>query len=523
MKLFQHKVTMLRKQQIMKKCYLFCVLWIMLVRSAGSTSPEMYNPAWDSQSETVSGSVPVGGEDIFAAVPSAALEGSPNFVFIFIDDMGYGDIGPFGSTRNKTPNLDRMAKEGIRLTQFYVSNTACTPSRAALLTGTYASRIGMDGDVCLAGDARGLNPNEITIADVLKTKGYATGCFGKWHLGDQPEFLPLKQGFDEFAGIPYSNDIWPHHSKQHRYKFPPLPFMEGYQAVAYIPDGKNQSVLCGAVTDAVVDFIKRKCDEPFFIYLPYSAIHQPRFTPKEWAERAGGDLTRAQIEELDHYVGRIMKTLEELDLAKNTLVMFTSDNGGSGGTSMGPLRGWKGGAAYEGHMRMPTIAWWPGTIPAGSVTSEIGNTVDILPTFAGLAGAEFPRDIDGKDISGLLLAKENAKSPHKVLFYETGGVRQGKWKLVRNQQHYELYDLDVDIGEQHNLAEKFPDRVTELEALLDAHARDLQKRNRPAALVENPKPILTSGDGLPTLVEYLGLADVKWSGSYKPIISDGHR
>lgn len=209
----------------------------------------------------------------------AAFEGSPNFVFIFIDDMGYGDIGPFGSVKNKTPNLDRMAEEGITMTDFYVSNTACTPSRAALLTGTYASRIGMDGAVCLTSDERGLNPKEQTIAEVLKGEGYATGCFGKWHLGDQPEFFPLNQGFDEFTGIPYSNDMWPRHRFNEKYNFPPLPFMKGNQPVAYIPDGASQSVLGGAITDAAIDFIKRKKDKPFFAYIPYARVHQPRFAP----------------------------------------------------------------------------------------------------------------------------------------------------------------------------------------------------------------------------------------------------
>ena len=442
--------------------------------------------------------------------------GQPNFVFIFIDDMGYGDIGPFGSMQNKTPHLDRMADEGIRFTNFYVSSTACTPSRSALMTGCYADRVGMDGRVCFPADARGLNPDEITIAEVLKSKGYATGCFGKWHLGDQPEFLPLGQGFDEYVGIPYSNDMWPHLA---RYNLPPLPFVKGNQAVAYIPDGVNQALLCDVVTDAAVDFIKRHRNEPFFLYVPHAYIHGPRFTLKDRAERADGDVTRAQIEEVDQSVGRILNSLEELGLSDNTLVIFTSDNGGSGGTSMGPLRGRKGGPKYEGHMRVPTVAWWPGRIPAGSVTHEIAATIDMLPTLARLAGAEVPKDriIDGKDISDLLFAKAGAKSPHEVHFYEIEGVRRNQWKLVRLPKgKIELYDLDADIGEQNDLSKQFPDRVAELKSLLDAHAQDLQEHRRPAAFVENPKPLLTSAERVPTLVEYLGLTGIEVTEARRP-------
>jgi len=431
----------------------------------------------------------------------------PNFVFIFIDDMGYGDIGPFGSTQNKTPELDRMAKEGIKLTNFYVSSTACTPSRSALMTGCYADRVNMDGRVVFPGDKRGLNPDEITIAEVLKTKGYATGCFGKWHLGDQPGFMPLAQGFDEYAGIPYSNDMWP---MLKSVKCPPLPFVKGNKAVAHVPDDKNQALLCDAVTAEAVDFIKRHSDGPFFLYVPYSYIHGPRHTRKDRLEKAEGNVTRAQIEEVDSGVGQILKTLKELGLSEKTLVIFTSDNGGSGHTSMGPLRGAKGGPKYEGHMRVPTVAWWPGRIPAGSVTHEIGATIDILPTFASIAGAKVPTDrvIDGKDISDILLGKPGAKSPHDVLYYEIEGVRKGKWKLVRLPRpkgKIALYDLEADIGEKNDLSAKFPDKAAELNALLDAHAKALQKDRRPAAFVENPKPI--SVEGLPTLAEYLGQTD----------------
>jgi arylsulfatase A len=440
----------------------------------------------------------------------------PNIVFIFIDDMGYGDIGPFGSTQNKTPHLDRMAEEGIKLTSFYVSSTACTPSRSALMTGCYADRIGMDGSVNFPIGERGLNPDEITIAELLKTRGYATGCFGKWHMGDQPGFMPLDNGFDEYVGIPYSNDMWPGNGKK---QYLPLPIIKGNTPVAHIPDGKSQALLCDVVTDATVDFIKRHKDEPFFAYVPHAHIHFPRFTETDNAETADGNVTRAQIEEVDGSVGLILETLEKLGIAENTLVIFTSDNGGSGGTSMGPLRGGKGGPKYEGHMRVPTVAWWPGQIPAGSETDEIAATIDMLPTFAKLAGAEVPkyRVIDGKDVLPLILGTPGAKSPHDVHFYEIEGVRRGKWKLVVTPKNkLELYDLDTDLGETTDLALKFPERVAELKSLIDAHAEDLQNNRRPAAFVENPKPLLTSGDGVPTLAEYMGRGGIEVVEATKP-------
>ena len=245
------------------------------------------------------------------SLPAFGIDGKnqpakPNIVFIFIDDMGYGDIGPFGSTLNKTPHLDRMAKEGVTFTDFYVSSTPCTPSRSALMTGCYADRVGMDGRVLWPGDKRGLNPKEITIPKILKSKGYATGCFGKWHLGDQREFMPLSQGFDEYTGIPYSNDMWPFYR---RVKCPPLPFVKAHKVVAHIPDGKNQALLCDVVTDAAVDFIKRHKDERFFAYVPHSYVHKPHFTLKDRQDKAGGELFRAQVEEVDASVGRIMNTL----------------------------------------------------------------------------------------------------------------------------------------------------------------------------------------------------------------------
>ena len=422
-------------------------------------------------------------------LPAEQKVQKPNFVIIFIDDMGYGDIEPFGSTVNSTPHLNRMAKEGMKLTSFYIGWAPCTPSRASLMTGCYAKRVGMDGKVCFPGDARGLNPDEITIADVLKEAGYATGCFGKWHLGDQPQFMPAKHGFDYYYGIPYSNDMWPLHPRR-KYNFPRLPLLRNGDLIGVVKDGDDQKMLCKQFTDEAVSFIRKNSDRPFFVYLPHAFIHHPRFARKEFMEKAQNE-TQAQIEETDWSTGQILQTLRDLNLDKNTLVIFTSDNGGSRGTSMGPLRGSKGGQPYEGHMREPAIAWWPGRIPATSVCNEITTTMDLLPTFAKLAGTNAPTDriIDGKDISSLLFAEPGAKSPHEAFFYKGKGVRSGKWKFLAIGQG-ELYNLQADISERNNIISQHPDIAKRLRELLQRHLDDLEKNNRPAAFVKNPKPII---------------------------------
>jgi arylsulfatase A-like enzyme/sucrose-6-phosphate hydrolase SacC (GH32 family) len=431
----------------------------------------------------------------------------PNIVVIFVDDMGYGDIGPFGAEPS-TPQLDRMAAEGMKLTDFYVSSSACTPSRAALMTGCYADRIGMGKSVVFPTDKRGLNPSEITIAEILKDAGYASGCFGKWHLGDQPEFMPLAQGFDEYEGIPYSNDMWVKGNAKRNY--PPLPWMKGNKPIAHIPDESSQAAITDAITDATVDFIKRNKDRPFFAYIPHPAVHAPHMVTPERLEAAKGDVMTALVTEIDNSTGRILQALRDLGIDRNTLVFFTNDNGGAGKTSPGPLRGAKFGPKYEGHMRVATLAWWPGKIPAGSVSSEIMTTTDLLPTIAKLAGKSAPKDrtIDGKDIGDILLGKPGAKSPHKTLFYEKDGVRQGRWKLVHYRKRpdwvTELYDLETDLGEQNNLADQHPDRVKAMKAALDAHVENLEANTRPAAFVDNPKPLLSEPGHLPTLAQYVG-------------------
>lgn len=446
-----------------------------------------------------------------------AAHPKPNIVLMFIDDMGYGDIGPFGNTINQTPHLDRMAAEGIKLTQFYVANTACTPSRAALMTGTYAHRIGMDGGnlaVTFPGDSRGLNPNEITIAEMLRENGYATGCFGKWHLGDQPEFMPLKQGFDTYFGIPYSNDMWPGNKKgnpvTNRDPYEPLPVMKQDKAVAHVGDEFGQSLLAEVITDEAIAFIEKNQKRPFFCYIPHAHVHKPRHARPEYLERAEGNVDRAHVEEVDDSIGRVLQTLRDLKLDHNTLVIFTSDNGPAGGMSSGPLRGAKGGPKYEGHMRVPTLAWWPGTIPAWSISKEIGVTTDLLPTLAKLTHSQAPsnRIIDGKDITDILLGKNNARSPHQLHFYENEGIRRGDWKLVKKnskaRSKLELYDLSKDLGERKDLSGKHPEMVQELDRLLQEHASGIAANLRPAGFAENPKPILKEVGDLPTLRKYLG-------------------
>ena len=439
------------------------------------------------------------------SVEVSANVNQPNIVIIFTDDMGYGDIGPFGSD-HPTPHLNRMAEEGMKLTDFYVSSTACTPSRSALLTGCYADRIEMGRSVVFPADERGLNPKETTIAEILKEGGYKTGCFGKWHLGDQLPFMPLAQGFDEYQGIPYSNDMWvPGNPKRN---YPPLPWIVGNQPVAHIPDASSQAVITDSITDAAVDFIERYKEKPFFCYVPHSAVHAPFMVTHERLESAGEDVMRALVGEIDSSTGRILECIRKNGIEKNTLVLFTNDNGGAGKTSSGPLRGHKFGPKYEGHMRVPTLAWWPEKIPAGSVSSEIMATIDLLPTVANLCGQQVPQDriIDGHDVSKILLGRAKAKSPHETLYYEKDGVRQGKWKLVRYKvkadRFAELYDLEKDLGEQNDLSKQYPEKVKALSEALDAHVSKIESEIRPAGLVENPKPLLADSEGVPTLLEW---------------------
>jgi len=291
--------------------------------------------------------------------------------------------------------------------------------------------------------------------------------------------------------------------------FPPLPWMVQDKPVAHIPDSASQARITDAITDAAVRFIRKNKNQPFFAYVPHSAVHAPHMVSPERLDAAGGDIMTALVTEIDQSMGRIMRTLRELGLDKSTLVLFTNDNGGAGKTSSGPLRGHKFGPKYEGHMRVATLAWWPGMIPGGSTSSEIMATIDVLPTLASLTGQSVSSDrvIDGHDVSGILLGRSGAKSPHELLYYENDGIRRGKWKLVRFKvkadRFSELYDLENDLGERNNVAGQHPDIVKELTRALDAHVAEVGRGLRPAAFVDQPKALLSDSTGVPSLVEYL--------------------
>ena len=472
----------------------------------------------------------------------AAEAETPNFVIINIDDMGYADIGPFGSTLNRTPHLDRMAKEGRLLTSHYAA-PVCSPSRAALMTGCYPKRVLPIPGVLFPAASVGLNPEEVTIAEVLKSKGYATACVGKWHLGDQPEFLPTEQGFDSYFGIPYSNDMGtpeegsksdlgaplpkqkPEVAKKQGTEDndptglkgiyqPPLPLLSDNKLFEGVNAIQHQT-LTQRYTEEAVKFLHAKKDERFFLYLPHSAIHFPLYPGREFHTKSANGLVGDWIEEVDWSVGQVLDTLRELKLDKNTVVIFTSDNGGTPRSVNKPLRGFKG-STWEGGMRVPTIAWWPGKIPAGTSTAEITSMMDFLPTFAALADAELPSNrLDGGNIAPLLIGSENAKSPHEVFYYFKGlkleAVRKGRWKLHlavaeqrgkgRNQsgpksmQTQQLYNLADDASESNNLAMANPQVVAELTLLGAAMDRDLGTENigpgcRALGKVENAAPII---------------------------------
>ena len=425
----------------------------------------------------------------------------PNFVIIFADDQGYQDVGCFGSPNIKTPNLDRMAAEGMKFTDFYSAAAICSPSRAALMTGCYPPRVGIT-KVLFRRDTIGLNPKEVTIADVLKGQGYATACVGKWHLGHLPEFLPTSNGFDSYLGLPYSNDMdgikgkdrnldraW----RQKDYSPWDVPLMRDKEI---IEQPAVQTTLTERYTDEAVKFIHKNKDKPFFLYLPHTMPHVPLFVSDEFYVEDVFKAYKATIEQVDNSVGRVFAALKKAGVDKNTLVIYTSDNGPwlskkhHGGSAL-PLRDGKF-TTYEGGMREPCIMRWPGKIPAGKVCSEVCGTIDVLPTFAKLAGASLPSDriIDGRNIWPLMAGKSGAKSPHEAYFYYRGtnleAVRSGKWKLRRNKKKVELFDLDSDVGEKNNLAEEHPAIVERLTAKMKVFDTDLKVNSRPPGKVEKP-------------------------------------
>tara|TARA_B100001057_G_scaffold500921_1_gene618869 strand:- start:17024 stop:18388 length:1365 start_codon:yes stop_codon:yes gene_type:complete len=440
---------------------------------------------------------------------TSASARKPNIVLIYMDDMGYSDIGCFGSTKNRTPVLDQMAQEGMRFTDFYVTSGVCTPSRSSLLTGCYPRRLNMHIDqnnkwVLFPNARKGLNPDETTIAEILKEQGYATACIGKWHLGDQPDFLPTRHGFDSYFGIPYSNDMGR--------KNIPLPLLRDEQV---IEAPVAQSPITRRYTEEALKFIQTNREKPFFLYLPHTSVHLPLFPGEKFQGKSSNGKYGDWIEEVDTCTGIILETLKKEKIDQNTLVIFTSDNGSNSrnGGSNAPLKGSKG-STHEGGMRVACLMRWPGKIPAKSSCSEVASTLDLLPTFTALTAGKLPeKKIDGHDISDLLFGMRDAKSPHKAFYYyhtkQLQAVRSGKWKLVLPQTEklegwsdkkrnspIQLFNLSVDPAESNNLAEKNPNIVTRLIRLVKVAQEDLGdgdnkgKGQRPAGWVDEAKPLL---------------------------------
>jgi len=468
-----------------------------------------------------------------ALLATTAPARPPNVVVIFIDDMGYGDIGPFGATKQRTPHLDRMAKEGMKLTSFYAT-PVCSVSRAQMMTGCYGARVSVPG-VYFPGQSVGLNPSEVTVAERLKEKGYATQMVGKWHLGDQPEFLPTRQGFDHYYGIPYSNDML---KKSAETKVPVVPVLRD-EKVAELMDGEGQRRMVELYTKEAVDFITRSKDQPFYLYFAHNAVHTPIWPGAAFAGKSQNGRFGDWVEEVDWSVGQVLDTLRAQGLDKDTLVVFTSDNGpwltkGTDGGSAGPLRGGKG-STWEGGVRVPTLAWWPGRVPAGSVNDAVAATIDLLPTFVSLAGGTVPATpvIDGRDITPILLgqSKESAREAHYYFAsYDLQAVRQGRWKLALSPQPegmgkqaaktaagLRLYDLDAEIGEQTDVAAQHPEVVAKLKALADKMAAEIGGKTptarRPAGEVKGAKTLYPTADYVPN--------DVKKEDAKKPAAKKG--
>jgi arylsulfatase A-like enzyme len=455
---------------------------------------------------------------LLTASPLLAADRPPNVVMIYVDDMGYGDTGCYGNKLIRTPNIDKLAADGVRFTDFYVAQAVCSASRTALLTGCYPNRLGILGALNPS-SKNGIHDRETTIAQMLKARGYATAIFGKWHLGHHPQFLPTRHGFDEYFGLPYSNDMWPKHPTA---KFPDLPLIEGDKTIELNPD---QSQLTTRYTERAVAFIDKHKDGPFFLYVPHSMPHVPLHVSDKFRGKSKAGLYGDVIEELDWSVGEIVAAIHKHGLDNDTLVMFASDNGpwlsyGNHGGTAGPLREGKG-TSFEGGIREPFIARWPGKIPAGTVCHEPAMTIDILPTLAKFCGVELPKlPIDGKDISALLTNPTTAKSPQEAYFFYWGrelqAVRAGKWKLhfpheyqaiksggadgkpgqyEKRKLELSLFDLEADEGETKNEAAAHPDVVSRLTALAeriradlgDTATKTIGKGVRPAAIVQPPK------------------------------------
>jgi arylsulfatase A len=462
---------------------------------------------------------------------TAATPTPPNVVVIFIDDMGYGDINPFAANNYPTPNLDRMAREGRKFSDFVVSSAVCSASRAALITGCYHRRVGISGALGPQSNI-GINESETTIAEICKSKGYATACYGKWHLGHHAKFLPTRHGFDHYFGLPYSNDMWPLHPetvaklKQNpkaKSNWPPLPLLEAHgdgEPIVLNADvqPKDQEQLTKQYTEHATAFIRENQSRPFFLYLPHSMVHVPLYVSDEFKGKSGAGLFGDVVMEVDWSVGQILDTLDETGLSENTLVVFTSDNGpwlsyGDHAGHAGGLREGKG-TMFEGGYRVPTLMRWTGknlskaTIPAGTECDKLASTIDLLPTVAALIDAELPaHKIDGHDIRSLMLEDGDAKSPHDYFYcyYDKASlqaVRNERWKLHLPHQYrtlagreggtggnpvpYQtasiglvLYDLDNDVSESIDVSAEYPEIVEELKAAAERAREDLGDANPP--------------------------------------------
>ena len=434
---------------------------------------------------------------LFAASAVAAEGAKPNIVVIFCDDLGYADIGPFGAEGYATPNLDRMAAEGMKFTDFYVAQAVCSASRTALLTGCYPNRVGILG--ALGPQSKiGIADEETTLGEVGKQAGYATAIFGKWHLGHHPQFLPTRHGFDEYFGLPYSNDMWPKHPTS---KFPALPLIDGEKTIELNPD---QTKLTTSYTERAVKFIDNNHERPFLLYVPHSMPHVPLFVSEKFAGKTKRGLFGDVISEIDWSVGEILAALKRNRVDDRTLVVFTSDNGpwlsyGDHAGSAKPLAHGKG-TAWDGGQRVPCLMRWPGKIPSGTVCSEPVMTIDILPTVAKLLGVtlDSTRKIDGLDISPLMFGVAGAKSPHDALYFYWGdglhAVRSGRWKLhfphayrklespgsggqpgpyAQGRTELALFDLTADPGETHDVQADHPEVVARLQKKAESARAEL--------------------------------------------------
>lgn len=435
----------------------------------------------------------------------------PNYIVIFCDDLGYGDLGCYGSEKIRTPHIDSLARDGMKFTDFYSSSPVCTPSRASLLTGSYARRVGMHEDytghwVLIPRSRRGLNPDELTLPEALKTVGYKTTCIGKWHLGDQPPHLPTAHGFDSYYGIPYSNDM----ANKGRGD-PPLPIVKDKVVIEAPAD---QSTLTKRYTEKAIEFIESSKDSPFFLYLPHTFPHLPLFASPDFHGKSANGRYGDSVEEIDWSTGQILDCLKRLNLEKNTLVIFTSDNGSNGrnGGSNAPLAGRKG-STMEGGMRVPMLARLPGVIPAGSVCTELTTTMDFLPTFCQMSGAAQPKaKIDGHDISPLLRGNKDAKSPYDAFFYyrrrQLQAIRMGDWKWhlplaqthpnwtsskpTSNGRPGKLVNLKSDLQEQNDVSEQNPKILAKMKKLAEQATKTLGNEAKDGAEQRSAKTLSSS-------------------------------